>query len=196
VADRLIHFDKEGCQIYGHVLVSRVGGNFHIAPGRSLTRHHVHVHDLGASEAAQVNLTHHFRHLSFGEPLSGTINTLDGSGQSAEHPGMTYQYYVKIVPTLIVKRDGSSVQSNQYAVTRHARQTAESLSDSGLPGVFIIYEFAPMMVKRTEQSRSFLHFLTSVCAIIGGVFTVAGIVDSLLYHSMNAIRKFELGKTS
>lgn len=80
--------------------------------------------------------------------------------------------------------------------------------------MFFIYEFAPMMVKRTEVSRSFFHFLTSgncnhlrcenrslpmlfaVCAIIGGVYTVAGIVDSLLYHSLNAIKKYELGKAS
>jgi hypothetical protein len=40
-----------------------------------------------------------------------------------------------------------------------------------------------------------MHFLTGVCAIIGGVFTVAGLIDSLIYHSAKAIqKKMELGK--
>lgn len=39
------------------------------------------------------------------------------------------------------------------------------------------------------------HFLTSVCAIIGGVYTCAGLLDSFLYHSIRRVRqKMELGK--
>jgi hypothetical protein len=38
------------------------------------------------------------------------------------------------------------------------------------------------MVKFTEKRPSFTYFLTSLCAIVGGVFTVAGIVDSVLYN--------------
>ena len=41
----------------------------------------------------------------------------------------------------------------------------------------------------------FLHFLTSVCAIIGGIFTVAGIIDAFVYHGGQAIKKkVDLGK--
>ncbi len=51
------------------------------------------------------------------------------------------------------------------------------------------------MVKFTERTKSFAHFLTGVCAIIGGVFTVAGIIDSLIYNSMRTLgKKIELGK--
>ncbi|XP_068661424.1 uncharacterized protein [Aristolochia californica] len=47
----------------------------------------------------------------------------------------------------------------------------------------------------TEENVSLLHFLTNICAIIGGVFTVSGIVDALLYHGHRAIKKkMELGK--
>ena len=45
--------------------------------------------------------------------------------------------------------------------------------------------------------RSFAHFLTGICAIIGGVFTVAGMIDSMVYHSAKALqKKIELGKAS
>lgn len=45
-------------------------------------------------------------------------------------------------------------------------------------------------------SRSIGHLATNICAIIGGVFTVAGILDACLYHSLNAFQnKVLLGKT-
>lgn len=33
---------NEGCNIYGSMLVNRVGGSFHIAPGQSFSINHVH----------------------------------------------------------------------------------------------------------------------------------------------------------
>lgn len=54
-----------------------------------------------------------------------------------------------------------------------------------------------MMVQLTETSRSLTHFLTGVCAIVGGVFTVAGMVDGMLYQSQKALKKkIELGKAT
>ena len=46
--------------------------------------------------------------------------------------------------------------------------------DGGMPGVFFTYELAPMMVKYSEKQKSLGHFLSNLCAIIGGVFTVSG----------------------
>lgn len=64
-------------------------------------------------------------------------------------------------------------------------------------GVFFMYDLSPMMVQLTEHRRSFTHFLTGVCAIVGGVFTVAGMVDGMLYHSTRALRKkIDLGKAT
>lgn len=37
----------------------------------------------------------------------------------------------------------------------------------------------PQVIVR-EKPRQWYHFLTTTCAIIGGVFTVAGILDALL----------------
>ncbi|KAG9143200.1 hypothetical protein Leryth_010119 [Lithospermum erythrorhizon] len=38
--------------------------------------------------------------------------------------------------------------------------------------------------RKDENQKSFSHFITNVCAIIGGVFTVAGILDSI-YNEAN-----------
>ncbi len=64
-------------------------------------------------------------------------------------------------------------------------------------GVFFMYDLSPMLVQMTEHRRSLTHFLTGVCAIVGGVFTVAGMLDGMLYHSTRALKKkIDLGKAS
>ena len=46
-----------------------------------------------------------------------------------------------------------------------------------------------------QQRKTFAAFLTQVCAIIGGVFTVTGLLDGVLYHSSAAVRrKMQIGK--
>ncbi|XP_039006772.1 endoplasmic reticulum-Golgi intermediate compartment protein 3-like isoform X2 [Hibiscus syriacus] len=45
-----------------------------------------------------------------------------------------------------------------------------------------------------EEHISFLHFITNICAVIGGIFTVAGIIDSFVYHGQRKIKKAEVGK--
>ena len=46
-----------------------------------------------------------------------------------------------------------------------------------------------------EEGRyGFYHFMTTVSAIIGGVFTVASLFDSVTHHTIRYIRKGEIGK--
>ncbi|GAB1606338.1 Hypothetical predicted protein [Argonauta hians] len=188
---------NEGCQLFGTLEVNKVAGNFHVAPGKSFNQHHVHVHDLQSLGGQSFNMSHQVKTLSFGKPYPGIRNPLDGVKVLADKEQMMFQYFVKIVPTMYVKIDGTIVHSNQFSVTRHSKVVSSGLGDSGLPGMFIIYELSPMMVSYTEKRRSFMHFLTGVCAIVGGIFTVAGLIDSMIYHSSRAIqKKIELGKTS
>ena len=50
-------------------------------------------------------------------------------------------------------------------------------------------------VRIQQQKASFLHFLTNVCAIVGGVFAVSGLIDGTVYHAEQVIKKkMELGK--
>ncbi|XP_006875766.1 PREDICTED: endoplasmic reticulum-Golgi intermediate compartment protein 3 isoform X1 [Chrysochloris asiatica] len=193
---------NEGCQVYGFLEVNKVAGNFHFAPGKSFQQSHVHVHaveihDLQSFGLDNINMTHYIRHLSFGEDYPGIVNPLDRTNVTAPQASMMFQYFVKVVPTVYMKVDGQVLRTNQFSVTRHEKVANGLMGDQGLPGVFVLYELSPMMVKLTEKHRSFTHFLTGVCAIIGGMFTVAGLIDSLIYHSARAIqKKIDLGKTT
>uniref|UniRef100_A0A8C8TDV8 Endoplasmic reticulum-Golgi intermediate compartment protein n=1 Tax=Peromyscus maniculatus bairdii TaxID=230844 RepID=A0A8C8TDV8_PERMB len=199
---------NEGCQVYGFLEVNKVAGNFHFAPGKSFQQSHVHVHAVEIHDLQsfgldntlvflQINMTHYIKHLSFGEDYPGIVNPLDHTNVTAPQASMMFQYFVKVVPTVYMKVDGEVLRTNQFSVTRHEKVANGLLGDQGLPGVFVLYELSPMMVKLTEKHRSFTHFLTGVCAIIGGMFTVAGLIDSLIYHSARAIqKKIDLGKTT
>ena len=50
-------------------------------------------------------------------------------------------------------------------------------------GIFFIYDISPIMVKFTEKHERITYFLTSLCAIVGGVFTTAGFVDAIIYRA-------------
>ncbi|KAJ7411302.1 Endoplasmic reticulum-Golgi intermediate compartment protein 3 [Willisornis vidua] len=218
---------NEGCQVYGFLEVNKsckslVGEEFYenyligvlsvegiaehygvfwkaITVNMGHTRHKssVTVHDLQSFGLDNINMTHFIKHLSFGRDYPGIVNPLDGTAITAQQASMMFQYFVKVVPTVYRKVDGEVVRTNQFSVTRHEKIANGLLGDQGLPGVFVLYELSPMMVKLTEKHRSFTHFLTGVCAIVGGIFTVAGFIDSLIYHSARAIqKKIELGKTT
>merc|ERR1712223_1493800 len=90
----------EGCQVYGYLEVNRVGGSFHIAPGKSFSLNSVHIHDVQPFSSTDFNTTHRIRHLSFGRQLEGGLesnNPLDNIETTAEKGATMFQYYLKIV---------------------------------------------------------------------------------------------------
>lgn len=38
------------------------------------------------------------------------------------------------------------------------------------------------MIEAQKQSFPFSHFLTKICAIVGGTFTMIGVIDGLIYR--------------
>lgn len=186
---------KEGCRVQGHLEVNRMAGSFHIAPGNSFSIRQFHIHDF---QLTDVKLRHTINHLSFGDKIEfAKTHPLDG--MTADNDDSTksemYNYYLKIVPTMYVKANEPPIHTNQFSVTRYKKDL--SGKEQGMPGIFFSYELSPLMVKYEEKQRSFGHFATNCCSIIGGVFTVAGIIAVFLNNSLEAIRrKLEIGKLS
>ena len=59
----------------------------------------------------------------------------------------------------------------------------------------VTYKMSPIQIIVSEKLKPFYHFITSVCAIAGGVFTVAGLMDSVGYNTAKALKKkVDLGK--
>ena len=64
-----------------------------------------------------------------------------------------------------------------------------------LPAVYFRYDMSPITVKYWLFKENFLHFVIQLCAIVGGIFTVTGIIDGLIHTSVAALlRKANMGK--
>lgn len=91
-----------------------------------------------------------------------------------------YQYYLKVVPTKYKPYGGKpAIVSNQYSVTEHVSHLMPG-SGRGFPGVYFYYEVSPIQAVFKEKRGTYLKFIITCCAIIGGAFSVMRIVDMLL----------------
>jgi hypothetical protein len=55
-----------------------------------------------------------------------------------------------------------------------------------LPGVFWVYDVSAFMIEVTPVSVPWTHFLARLCAIAGGVFSLAGLVEPLMPKSSSS----------
>lgn len=184
----------EGCIMRGVVLVNRVPGNFHIS---AHSKSHSFQHGM-------LNMSHAVDSMSFGKMLSpaqqrllpGEVaqgwNVLSKTQHIATGKNTTMEHYLKVVHTtyLIGSARGKNLETYQYTVNNNNYEDGESL-----PAAVFSYDVSPMQVVVQEERESFAAFLTQLCAIIGGVFTVTGLLDGLVYHGHDLIaRKGEIGK--
>ncbi|GMH05719.1 hypothetical protein Nepgr_007559 [Nepenthes gracilis] len=186
-----------GCRIEGFVRVKKVPGNL-IITARSGSH---------SFDASRMNMSHFISHLTFGKKitprqmsdvkrilpyLGASHDKLNGRAYITQHEALdanvTIEHYLQIVKTEVVS--GKHTLVEEYEYTAHS-SLAHSLD---IPAAKFHFELSPMQVLVTENSKSFWHFITNVCAIIGGVFTVAGIMDSVLHNTMRIMKKIELGK--
>jgi len=165
----------EGCDFSGHLLVNKVAGDFHFALQRA--DHHALMSVYHNRES--LNVSHVIHSISFGEPYPGIVNPLEGQRKILSDGSGYFQYYIKVVPTVYEPLRGKHVHTNQYSYTELFRTTKDI---DKLPAVHFHYEISPIMARFSESRRSLSSFLTGLCAIVGGVFTVAGIVDSCVYR--------------
>lgn len=202
----------EGCNLWAKFPVARVQGNIHFIPGRAFTILGQHMHDLTGGEVGKLNLSHYIHTLQFGTTYPGQANPLDDKATIlADEPvNGRFNYYVKVVPTTFEKHSlfGATLETNQYSVTEHfsprrttpgAQGQPQNQEQQVIPGVFLIYDLSPIRVKIFEARpySSLVHFMLQLCAIIGGVFTVMGIIDAIFYHSIIRVRrKMQMGKQS
>ncbi|KAG9153813.1 hypothetical protein Leryth_005930 [Lithospermum erythrorhizon] len=186
-----------GCRVEGGVRVKKVPGSLIIS-----ARSHSHSFDV-----SQMNMSHVITHLSFGRVVTlrdrsdikrirpylglsyGRLSDSSFmSNPSNSDANVTVEHYIQVVKTEVATRSHKLLEEYEY--TSHS----SLIHSLDIPAAKFHYEFSPMQVLVTENSKSLSHFITNVCAIIGGVFTVAGILDSILHNTMKAIKKVELGK--
>jgi len=207
----------EGCRVWGQLKVNKVSGNIHIAHGESIVRDGRHIHQFLPQEAPSYNISHTIHSISFGKkypsmpkgPLDGMVKIIDpvvGTG--------LFQYFIKIIPTIYsdeFKWRGKTF-TNQYTMTERFRPlllpefprfpdgTPDFLSGQRqhqqaiLPGIFFVYDLSPFLVEVVRSRTPFLHYFTKVCATVGGVFAVMGMVDKAWFGIQNLAKSSKSDK--
>ena len=76
--------------------------------------------------------------------------------------------------------------------------TYNSFSDfvyNGIPSIYFKYDLSPITIEYKFTRMKYLTFLINVFAILGGVFTIAGILDAIIHKSVLVLlRKAEMNK--
>lgn len=179
-----------GCRFKAHFKINKVPGNFHISTH-------------SAKEQPQnPDMTHIVHEVVFGDrvppttSLPGSFNPLLEHDKSRANALNSHDYFIKVVPTVYQDLKGRNLL-HPYQYTFAYRDYMQfGHGHKVFPAIWFRFDLSPITVKYIEKRKPFYHFLTAACAIIGGTFTVAGIVDSALYTATEIFKKAELGKLS
>lgn len=139
-----------GCRVSGKIVVNKVSGNVHVALGRSVIRDGKHVHEFNLLDVSDgFNTSHEIHSIRFGDDVPGQMSVLDGTAKIVQHGAFMFHYYIKLVPTCYVDRWGIKAYTNQYSMTDTSRNVQVRKGElSGLPGVFIVYDFSPFLMQK------------------------------------------------
>ncbi|KAJ9549273.1 hypothetical protein OSB04_021816 [Centaurea solstitialis] len=173
----------EGCRVYGVLDVQRVAGNFHI----SVHGLNIFVAQMIFEGASHVNVSHVIHDLSFGPKYPGLHNPLDETARILHAASGTFKYYIKIVPTEYKYISKEVLPTNQFSVTEYFSPMNEY--DRTWPAVYFLYDLSPITVTIKEERRSFLHFVTRLCAVLGGTFALTGMLDRWMFRFLDSMTK-------
>ncbi|CAF4016492.1 unnamed protein product, partial [Rotaria sp. Silwood2] len=180
--------DDKGCRINATFKIARVPGNFHVSTHSS------------TSQPTNGDMKHVIHNLRFGDSIKGfrqipnrkAFRPLRGFNNTNRPSHAAHDYLMKIVPTIY--EDLSGTRRYPYQFTFVYR---EFVPHQGVVGaIWFRYDITPITVKYTERRQKLYTFITSICAVVGGSFTVASILDSIIFTASELFKKFELGKTT
>ncbi|CAF0912268.1 unnamed protein product [Adineta steineri] len=176
-----------GCRINATFKIARVPGNFHVSTHSA------------AVQPQNIDMKHVIHDLAFGDTIKGfrqipnrrAFRPLKRFNNTNNNNRVSHDYLMKIVPTIYENLSGNRRYPFQF--TFFYRGFAPN-QPGAPPAIWFRYDIMPITVKYTERRQKFYTFITSICAIVGGSFTVASILDSLIFTASELFKKFELGK--
>ena len=189
---------KEGCKLKGEFYIDAVPGSF-IISGKAF---YPTIERLKREGMDKYNLEHVINDLYFGDNKeisslylislrkSKLTNALIGKKRLNDKNQMVYQYYLKIIPSKYKFINTNEINTYQYTVNSFADFTYNNL-----PSLYFKYDLSPITIEYKYNKMHFLTFLINIFAILGGVFTVAGIIDAIIHKSvLLLLRKAEMNK--
>ncbi len=195
-----VHFPEEqieGCMIFGVLQVQKVPAKLVISLASE-----THSFDHEA-----INTTHHINHLIFGDSI-WTLNpgylksvaTKLNTNEKMEYirstedqfflsqdVNTTHEHYIEMVETHYQSYFSNLASVKLFKYTTNSGSFVENPEHR--PAIRLNYDISPLVVVMESARKPLVKFLVSVCAIVGGVFTVLGLVDGLLIGTYKAVTK-------
>merc|ERR1740130_2503972 len=189
----------EGCQLTGSLQISRVPGNFRISAKS----------DSHSFNTRVMNVSHHVDKLVFGAineagrlkqvmPMEERSSLFSTSFMMHQELA-TLKHYLKVVPYQYNFLDGERHHTYLYKANYNEYRPrklewfegkADAHIDTALvPNAVFHYDISPVMVVVREETQAFATFVTKICAVIGGIYTVIGLIDNVIYHGGQSIKK-------
>jgi hypothetical protein len=129
-----------------------------------------------------VNLSHWIDTLRWGPPFKGLVNPLDNSQHAQLGEGFFFFHYkLNLVPTIGWDERGKPVQSQQYSAGLSEKAITKTVSKR-FPALAFEFDTAPIVVKVVSRSGSLLKWATGILAMVGGGFTIGGLIDSFWFR--------------
>jgi len=190
--------EHPGCQISGFLWVDRVPGNFHIQARSSK-------HDIAAH---MTNVSHEVHHLTFGTPgiekivernnffrpegFDASLRPMDGNVYVNHNEHEAFHHYMKVVTTQFDDpfATKTKIQNNVFAYQILSSSQLSYYRNDIVPEAKFSFDLSPIAVHhRPAKQKHWYDYLTSLMAIIGGTFTVIGMLENSINAAMSKKRR-------
>ena len=176
--------DEEACLIEGFIEVDKVQGIVQISYHYARMFYNVIAFKY-PDEFSKLSLSHKLYFLKFGE-MSNTARILKKYGYNQytsfnrdDIPDYKYSnkpnfdYFIKVIPFLFKEENGDpsyDIMAYQYSLNSQDRKINNNDEDISMPVIIFNYDFSFLT----------MHFLTHICAIVGGVYFIFTILSRVL----------------
>ena len=107
--------------------------------------------------------------------------------------GFKTMFYLVAVPSYFQNTIFSKKQ-HVYQLISNYEQVFDVKKTGGDNVLMFNFEFSPITENITRKQKNVIDFVINICAVISGVYTIAGIVDSMIYKSVSYVMKDRIGK--
>lgn len=185
--------EHPGCQLAGHLLLERAPGHFAIM---ARSPHH-------EIEPKAANVSHFVHELSVGEPVAARmiekgsvtvpselkrkLSPMNGFAYVNEELHEAYHHYLKVITTNIEGLQYGKKQLKAYQILESSQLSF--YRNDMVPEAKFILDLSPISVSYRTTSRHWYDYLTSLMAIVGGTFTVVGMIESSIHAVVRRKRR-------
>ena len=111
-----------------------------------------------------------------------STQVMNGREYLVDRLHQAYHHHIKVVSTNI-ELTGSGRRARQDSILAYQMVAASQVmhySDEDIPTAMFTYDLSPMSVVITSKGKRWYEFITSICALVGGTFTVVGLISGFL----------------